>query len=108
MKHSTTRISPAKVNNLSGKAPVKSPSLRSKDLSISDCFTNYFLKNLFSNLYYPMYICAILTKVTKNTRAEIEGMTPKCAIRQHLVLNKLHTANFYLFDVSQDRMAQLI
>ncbi|XP_045049696.1 interleukin-33 isoform X2 [Desmodus rotundus] len=30
-------------------------------------------------------------------------MTTKCAILQHLVLNKLHTANFYLLDASQDR-----
>ena len=51
-----------------------------------------------------MFICAIRSpKVTKNTRTEIEGMTTKCAILQHLVLNKLHTANFYLLDASQDR-----
>lgn len=43
MKYSTTKISPAKMNNSAGsKVVVKSPKLRSKELSISDCFAHYF------------------------------------------------------------------
>lgn len=58
------------MNKSAGKVSVKSPRLRSKELSISDYFIYYFY--LLSNLYYPMFIHATLTKVTKNTRAEIE------------------------------------
>ncbi|KAF6124834.1 interleukin 33 [Phyllostomus discolor] len=44
MKHSTTRISPAKVNNLAGKALVKSPSLRKSQQKVEEVCQMYFMK----------------------------------------------------------------
>lgn len=34
---------------------------------------------------------------------KLKEIAHKCTIQQHLVLNRLHTANFCLFDASQDR-----
>ncbi|XP_045696349.1 interleukin-33 isoform X2 [Phyllostomus hastatus] len=44
MKHSTTRISPAKVNSVAGKALVKSPSLRKSQQKVEEVCQMYFMK----------------------------------------------------------------
>lgn len=101
MKYSTSKIRPANMNNSAGKALVKSPRLRSKDLSISDYFTHYFY-------LYKIFItqCSYMLpdhRLLRIQQLKLKGMAHKCAVQQHLVLNRLHTANFYLFDASQNR-----
>lgn len=104
IKYSTTKISPAKMRSSSGKALLTSPRLRSKNLSLSDCFTHCFF-NLLSDIYcFTFHTCCLpCQKLLQTTRAEIERVAHMCIIKQALVLNRLHTANFWLFDGSQDR-----
>lgn len=69
MKYSTTKISPAKINSSAGHALIKSPGLRSKDLSISDLFFFIIVYHIF---IIPMLVIDALPKVTKVTWTAIK------------------------------------
>lgn len=69
MKYSTTKISPAKINSSAGHALIKSPGLRSKDLSISDLFFIIIVYHIF---IIPMLVIDALPKVTKVTWTAIK------------------------------------
>lgn len=67
MKHSTSKISPAKSNNATGKTLVKTRKLPSKSVLIPVLHTT---GNLSSNTYYANVQTCHLTKTPKNVRTD--------------------------------------
>lgn len=80
MKHSSTRISPAKVNNLAGKALVKSPRLRTPQQKVEEVCQMYFMK-LRSGHIIENRACYFRKKTIKRHPPKTAGKYNK----QHLV-----------------------
>lgn len=75
MKYSTSKISPAKLNNATGKSLVKTRKLPSKSVCIPVLHTP---GNLSSNTYYANVQTCHLTKTPKNVRTDrYKKVTPE-------------------------------